>query len=54
MREAAGEARIVFSEELRRHLKRRIWLIMTGLVPAILLILLIVVPIVRSLTDDDA
>ena len=27
---------------------------MTGLVPAILLILLIVVPIVRSLTDDDA
>ena len=54
MREAAGEARIVFSEELRRHLKRRIWLIMTGLVPAILLILLIVVPIVRSLTNDDA
>ena len=54
MREAAGEARIVFSEELRRHIKRRIWLILTGLVPAILLILLIVVPIVRSLTDGDA
>ena len=53
MREAAGEARIVFSEELRRHIKRRVWLIMTGLVPVILLILLIVVPVIRSLTDDD-
>ena len=53
MREAAGEARIVFSEELRRYIKRRIWLIMTGLVPAILLILLILVPIVRSLADDN-
>ena len=54
MREAAGEARIVFSEEFRRNIRRRSWLIITGLVPAILLILLIVVPIVRSLTDDDA
>ena len=53
MREAAGEARIVFSEELRRYIRRRSWLILTGLVPAILLILLIVVPIIRSLTDDD-
>ncbi len=53
MREAAGEVRIVFSEELRRHIRRRIWLVITALVPAILLILLIVVPIVRSLTDDD-
>ena len=53
MREAAGEARIVFSEELRRHIRRRSWLIITGLVPAILLILLIVVPIIRSLTDDE-
>ena len=53
MREAAGEARIVFSEELRRHLKRPVWLIVTGLVPALLLILLIVVPIIRSLTGDD-
>ena len=53
MHEAAGEARIVFSEELRRHIRRPSWLIITGLVPAILLILLIVVPIIRSLTDDD-
>ena len=53
MREAAGEARIVFSEELRRQIRRRAWLIITGLVPAILLILLILVPIVRSLADDD-
>ena len=53
MREAAGEAGIVFSEELRRNIRRRSWLIITGLVPAILLVLLIVVPIIRSLTDDD-
>ena len=53
MREAAGEARIVFSEELRRHVRRRSWLILTGLGPAILLVLLIVVPIIRSVTDDD-
>ena len=53
MREAVGEARIVFSEELRRYIRRPIWLIVTGLVPAILLILLIVVPIIRSIADDD-
>ena len=53
MREAAGEALIVFSEELRRHIRRRAWLIITGIVPAILLVLLIVVPIIRSLSDDD-
>ncbi len=53
MREAVGEARIVFSEELRRYIRRPIWLIITGLVPAILLVLLIVVPIIRSLTDND-
>ena len=47
---AAGEAGIVFSEELRRNISRRSWLLITGLVPAILLI---VVPIMRSLTDDD-
>jgi len=52
VREAAGEARIVFSEELRRHIRRRSWLIITGLVPAILLILLIVVPVIRSISDD--
>ena len=53
MREAVGEASIVFSEEFRRYIGSRTWLIITGLVPAILLVLLIVVPIVRSLTDDD-
>ncbi len=53
MREAAGEARIVFSEELRRYVRRRSWLIITGFVPAVLLILLIVVPIIRSIADDD-
>ena len=53
MREAAAEARIVFSEEFRRSIRRRVWLILTGLVPAILLVLLIVVPVIRSLADDD-
>ena len=53
MREAGGEALIVFSEELRRSVTRRSWLIVTGLVPAILVILLIVVPIIRSIADDD-
>ena len=53
MREVVDEARIVFSEELRRYIRRRIWLIVTGLVPAVLLILLIVVPVIRSLAGDD-
>ena len=53
MRETAGEARIVFSEEFRRNIRRRSWLIITGLVPAVLLILLIAVPVIRSFTDDD-
>ena len=53
MRDTIAEAKIVFTEEFRRAIGRRIWLIITGLVPAILLVLLIVVPIVRSLADDD-
>ncbi len=53
MRETAGEARIVFSEEFRRNLRRRSWLIITGLVPAILLVLLIAVPIIRSIAGDE-
>ena len=53
MREAASEVLIVFSEELRRAIRRPVWLVVTGLVPAILVILLIVVPIIRSITDDD-
>ena len=53
MRDTIAEAEIVFIEEFRRAIGCRIWLIITGLVPAILLILLIVVPIIRSLADDD-
>ena len=53
MREAAGEARIVFSEEFRRNIRRRSWLIITGLVPVILVILLIAVPIIRSIAGDE-
>ena len=53
MRDTIAEAKIVFTEEFRRAIGRRIWLILTGLVPAILLVLLIVVPIIRSFADDD-
>ena len=53
MRDTIAEAKIVFVEEFRRAIRRRNWLIITGLVPAILLILLIVVPIVRSFADGD-
>ena len=53
MRDTIAEARIVFVEEFRRAIRRRIWLVITLLVPAVLLILLVAVPIVRSITDDD-
>ena len=53
MRDTVAEAKIVFTEEFRRAIGRRIWLIITGAVPAILLVLLIVVPIIRSFADDD-
>ena len=53
MRDTIAEAKIVFAEEFRRAIGRRSWLIITGLVPAVLLILLIVVPVIQSLTDDD-
>ena len=53
VRETASEARVVFSEELRRYIRRRSWLIVTGLVPALLLLLLVVVPIIRSIADSD-
>ena len=53
MRDTIAEAKIVFTEEFRRAIGRRIWLIITGAVPAILLVLLIVVPIIRSFADDD-
>ena len=53
MRDTIAEAKIVFTEEFRRAIGRRIWLIITGLMPAILLVLLLVVPIIRSFADDD-
>ena len=53
MRDTVAEARIVFAEELRRAVRNRIWRIITVLVPAILLVLLIVVPIIRSIAGDD-
>ena len=53
MRDTVAEARIVFAEELRRAVRNRIWRIITVLVPAILVVLLIVVPIIRSIAGDD-
>ena len=53
MREAIAEARIVFAEEFRRAIRRRVWLVVTALVPTVLLILLIAGPVIRSLGDDD-
>ena len=53
MCDTIAEAKIVFTEEFRRAIQRRVWLIITALVPAILLFLLIAVPVVRSLAGDD-
>ena len=53
MRDTIAEARIVFTEEFRRAIRGRVWQVVTAIVPAILLISLIVVPIIRSLADDD-
>ena len=53
MRDTIAEAKIVFAEEFRRAIGRRIWLAITVLVPATLLVLLVVVPIIRSFAYDD-
>ena len=53
MREEIAEARIVFAEEFRRAIRRPIWLFLTLIVPAALLVLLLAVPVIRSLSDDE-
>lgn len=53
MRVFAPETRVILSEEFRRQIRRRSWQLLTLLVPAVLLIALIGVPIVRNLVSDD-
>ena len=53
MRDTIAEAKIVFAEEFRRAIRGRAWQVVTAIVPAILLILVIAVPAIQSLTDDD-
>ncbi len=48
-----GEIRTVFGEEFRRTTHRIAFRLMTLAVPAILLVLLIAVPLVRDLTSGD-
>ncbi len=47
------EIRTIFTEEFRRAIHRRSYLILTLAVPAILLILLVAVPVIRGISDDD-
>ena len=47
------ETRVVFREELRRALRSRGYLIIALSVPAILLLLVAVVPLIRGIADDE-
>ena len=47
------EIRVIFAEEFRRTIQRRIYRILTLAVPVILLVLLVAVPVVRGISDDD-
>ena len=47
------ETRVILVEEFRRQVQRRSWQILTFLVPAVLLIALIAVPVVRELVSSD-
>ncbi len=47
------EIRVIFTEEFRRAIHRRIYLILTLAVPVILLVLLVAVPVIRGVSDDD-
>ena len=47
------EAKVIFSEELRRQLNRMSWRILTAIVPLLLLIGWAAAPVIRNLTDDD-
>ena len=47
------EIRVVFTEEFRRAIHRRSYLILTLAIPVILLVLLVAVPVIRGIWDDD-
>ena len=47
------EIRVIFTEEFRRAIHRRIYLILTLAVPVILLVLLVAVPVIRGISGDD-
>lgn len=51
MPDGIGEVQIIFAEELRRSVRRRAYLIITLAVPALLLLLLVAIPIVRNLAE---
>lgn len=48
-----GDARVVLLEELRRVTRAKSYLFMTALVPGILVILMLAIPTVRALVDND-
>ena len=47
----ASEARLIFAEECRRSTRRTAYVVITLLVPAVLVVLLAVVPLARNLSD---
>ena len=53
MRGTLTEIRTILTEEFRRAIHRRSYLILTLAVPAILLVLLVAVPVIRGISGDD-
>ena len=53
MRGTPSEIRTIFTEEFRRAIQRKSYRILTLAVPVILLILLVAVPAIRGMSDDD-
>ena len=47
------ETRVILVEEFRRQIRRRSWQILTLLVPAVLLVALLVVPLIRNAVTTD-
>ena len=53
MPEALGEIGIVFTEEMRRTVRRKSYLLVVLSFPAILTLLMVAVPLIRAIVDDD-
>ncbi len=47
------DARIIFFEELRRSMRRKAYVIITLAMPALLLVILVAVPLIRALAEGD-